>query len=204
MLFRSPTVYGRILLRRGIDAFDALRQGLRDIEFLATSGAGDVWIGCPEPVLLGFVPVVIQRIARLHPKIVVHVVDVNPAENEFHRLREQKLDLMIGRCAHLRLDDDLNVHIWGTGGMSHQIQGQRAGLINREFDNRFLDRMVSDPASLAKIPHIEYVREAGAEAIELVMWLVALGAMDKSAKQVHRFHHVPASNTAVGHLILEN
>ena len=101
-------------------------------------------------------------------------------------------------------DEDLNVQIWGTGGMSHQIQGPRAGLINKEFDNRFLDRMLPDPASLAKIPHIEYVREAGAEAIELVMWLVALGAMDPNPRQVHRFHHVPASNTAVGHLILEN
>jgi protocatechuate 4,5-dioxygenase, beta chain len=101
-------------------------------------------------------------------------------------------------------DEDLNVQIWGTGGMSHQISGPRAGLINREFDNRFLDKMVSDPESLCKIPHIEYVREAGAEAIELVMWLVALGAMDKKFKQVHRFHHVPASNTAVGHLILES
>jgi len=104
-----PTAYGRILLKRGGDAFDALKQGLRDIEFLATSGAGDIWIGCPEPVLLGFVPEIIQRIAALHPQITVHVVDVNPAENEFHRLREQKLDLMIGRCAHLKLDDDLAV-----------------------------------------------------------------------------------------------
>jgi len=100
-------------------------------------------------------------------------------------------------------DADLNVQVWGTGGMSHQISGPRAGLINRDFDNRFLDRMVSDPESLGKIPHIEYVREAGAEAIELVMWLVALGAMGKNFRQVHRFHHVPASNTAVGHLILE-
>ena len=108
------------------------------------------------------------------------------------------------RSAIEKFDEDLNVQIWGTGGMSHQIQGPRAGLINKEFDNRFLDRMLSDPASLAKIPHIEYVREAGAEAIELVMWLVALGAMGPNPRLVHRFHHVPASNTAVGHLILEN
>jgi len=101
-------------------------------------------------------------------------------------------------------DDDLNVQVWGTGGMSHQLQGPRAGLINREFDDDFLDRMVSDPDSLAKIPHIDYVREAGSEGIELVMWLVARGALDRDARQVHRFYHVPASNCAVGHLILEN
>ena len=107
-------------------------------------------------------------------------------------------------------DEDLNVHIWGTGGMSHQLQGPRAGLINREFDNAFLDKLIADPAAAAAIPHIDYVREAGSEGIELVMWLIARGAMNDIAENPspvrlrHRFYHVPASNTAVGHLILEN
>jgi protocatechuate 4,5-dioxygenase beta chain len=101
-------------------------------------------------------------------------------------------------------DGDLKVQIWGTGGMSHQLQGPRAGLINKEFDNAFLDRLVNDPEELAKLPHIDYVREAGSEGIELVMWLIMRGALDAQVKQVHRFYHVPASNTAVGHLILEN
>ena len=110
-------------------------------------------------------------------------------------------------------DDNLNVHIWGTGGMSHQLQGPRAGLINREWDNRWLDMMINDPVACASIPHIDYVREAGSEGIELVMWLIARGAMaDVHEGQVtgqrptvrHRFYHVPASNTAVGHAILEN
>ena len=101
-------------------------------------------------------------------------------------------------------DGDLNVQIWGTGGMSHQLQGPRAGLINQAFDNAFLDRIVNDADSLARVPHIEYVREAGSEGIELVMWLIMRGALDAQVKQVHRFYHVPASNTAVGHLILEN
>jgi protocatechuate 4,5-dioxygenase beta chain len=102
-------------------------------------------------------------------------------------------------------DEDLNVQIWGTGGMSHQLQGPRAGLINAEWDNRFLDRLIAEPAALAEVPHIEYVREAGSEGIELVMWLIARGAMsDKAPRVRHRFFHVPASNTAVGHLILEN
>ena len=106
-------------------------------------------------------------------------------------------------------DEDLNIQIWGTGGMSHQLQGPRAGLINREWDNRFLDRLIEDPAGLAQVPHIEYVREAGSEGIELVMWLIARGAMADVAggakpRIAHRFYHVPASNTAVGHLILED
>jgi protocatechuate 4,5-dioxygenase beta chain len=106
-------------------------------------------------------------------------------------------------------DEDLNVQIWGTGGMSHQLQGPRAGLINKDFDNRFLDRLLSDPEGLAGVPHIDYVREAGSEGIELVMWLIARGAMADVAggpkpSLRHRFYHVPASNTAVGHMILEN
>ncbi|RYF80403.1 MAG: protocatechuate 3,4-dioxygenase [Comamonadaceae bacterium] len=106
-------------------------------------------------------------------------------------------------------DEDLNVHIWGTGGMSHQLQGARAGLINKDWDNRFLDRLIADPAGQAAVPHIDYVREAGSEGIELVMWLIARGAMadvndaGPPPKVAHRFFHVPASNTAVGHLILE-
>ena len=122
-------------------------------------------------------------------------------------------------------DAPLKVQIWGTGGMSHQLQGPRAGLINKEFDNAFLDKLISDPEAAASIPHIDYVREAGSEGIELVMWLIARGAMSdvargamsdvargatadvaggKPPKVAHRFYHVPASNTAVGHLILEN
>jgi aromatic ring-opening dioxygenase catalytic subunit (LigB family) len=110
-------------------------------------------------------------------------------------------------------DEPLNVQVWGTGGMSHQLQGPRAGLINKAFDNAFLDQLVADPEGLAAKPHIDYVREAGSEGIELVMWLIARGAMSDVGrdaanaappKVLHRFYHVPASNTAVGHLILEN
>ena len=101
-------------------------------------------------------------------------------------------------------DPELNVQIWGTGGMSHQIQGPRAGLINKEFDQRFLDRLISAPDALAAMPHIEYIREAGAEGVELVMWFIMRGALDAQVKTTHRFYHVPASSTAVGHLILEN
>ncbi|MEJ2592689.1 MAG: class III extradiol dioxygenase subunit beta [Candidatus Thiodiazotropha sp.] len=106
-------------------------------------------------------------------------------------------------------DEPLKVQIWGTGGMSHQLQGARAGLINREWDNAFLDRMIDDPDGLSRMPHIDYVREAGSEGIELVMWLIARGAMGDLAGGPaplvkKRFYHVPASNTAVGHLILEN
>lgn len=99
--------------------------------------------------------------------------------------------------------EDLTVQIWGTGGMSHQIQGARAGLINREWDLRFMDLLRDDPAAAARIPHIEYLRETGSEGIEMVMWLIMRGALGDAVTELHRHYHVPASNTAVGHLVLE-
>lgn len=99
--------------------------------------------------------------------------------------------------------EDLNVQIWGTGGMSHQLQGPRAGLINQEWDQKFLDDLTADPERLRTIPHIEYLRETGSEGIELVMWLVMLGALN-APEELHRHYHVPASNTALGHIVLEN
>jgi protocatechuate 4,5-dioxygenase, beta chain len=101
-------------------------------------------------------------------------------------------------------DQELKVVIFGTGGMSHQLQGPRAGLINKVFDMRFLDGLVVDPVGLSRKPHVEYLREAGSEGVEMVMWLIMRGALNDAVSEVHRFYHVPASNTAVGHIILEN
>jgi hypothetical protein len=100
-------------------------------------------------------------------------------------------------------DEDLRVVIFGTGGMSHQLQAERAGLINADFDNAFLDKLITDPKAAAAIPHVDYLREAGSEGIELVMWLVMRGALGDAVTLRHRHYHVPASNTAVGHLVLE-
>ena len=100
--------------------------------------------------------------------------------------------------------EDLRVVIFGTGGMSHQISGPRAGLINSKWDKAFLDNLTKDPKKLTRISHLEYMREAGAEGIEMVMWLIMRGALDDKVDEVYRFYTVPASNTAVGHIILEN
>ena len=101
-------------------------------------------------------------------------------------------------------DEDLRVAVFGTGGMSHQLQGERAGFINVDFDTQFLDALTQDPDRLANIPHVEYMREAGSEGIELVMWMVMRGALDNKVTEVYRHYHVPASNTAAGLIILEN
>lgn len=101
-------------------------------------------------------------------------------------------------------EGDERVVVFGTGGMSHQLQAERAGLINAEFDYAFLDGLVEEPEKIATISHLEYLRDAGSEGIELVMWLVMRGALDDTVREVYRATHVPTSNSHNGLLILEN
>jgi protocatechuate 4,5-dioxygenase beta chain len=99
---------------------------------------------------------------------------------------------------------DLKIVVFGTGGMSHQLHGERAGLINSKWDKQFLDDLSANQQRLIEIPHLEYVRETGAEGIEMVMWLIMRGALNDNVREVYRHYHVPASNTAAGLIILEN
>ena len=94
------------------------------------------------------------------------------------------------------------VLVVGTGGLSHQLQAERAGMINPEFDRRFLDLLVDAPTEAAAITHLEYLREAGSEGIELVMWLIMRGALPDTVRQVYRATHLPTSNTHNGLLAL--
>jgi protocatechuate 4,5-dioxygenase beta chain len=100
-------------------------------------------------------------------------------------------------------EGDERVVVVGTGGMSHQLQAERAGFVNVEFDTAFLDALVAEPEKAAAIPHVRYLREAGSEGIELVMWLVMRGALGPGVREVYRATHVPTSNTHNGLLILE-
>jgi DNA-binding transcriptional LysR family regulator len=93
----TPTIYARALIRRADIAFDELQQGLRDIEFLATPDVGEVRIGCPESLSAGFVPAIVERLTRRYPKVSVDVIAAQPGEQEFHELRERRVDLLIGR-----------------------------------------------------------------------------------------------------------
>ena len=108
----------------------------------------------------------------------------------------------IRRAVHA-FEEDLTVGIFGTGGMSHQLQGERAGFVNTPFDTDYLNRLGDDPRSLTEISHSELLREAGSEGIELVMWLIMRGALSREVREVHRHYHVPASNTAAGLIIFE-
>ncbi|MEQ3549436.1 class III extradiol dioxygenase subunit beta [Pseudonocardia nematodicida] len=109
----------------------------------------------------------------------------------------------IGRAVR-SFDGARTVGILGTGGMSHQLAGSRAGFINSEFDHMFLDAIDRDPAALAALGRDDFIRRAGSEGIELIMWLIMRGAMNERVRTVHTAYHVPASNTAAGMALLDN
>jgi DNA-binding transcriptional LysR family regulator len=107
----EPTIYARALLKRGHVAFDELKQGIRDIEFLSDPTRGDIRIGCPESLAAGFVPEVIGRLSRRYPNLSVHVVVSQPGEQEFRELRERSVDLLLGRIFKPVTDESVGADI---------------------------------------------------------------------------------------------
>lgn len=105
----EATLYARALLKRADVVFDELKQGIRDIEFLANPTAGDVTIGCPESLAAGFVPAVVDLLSRRYPELAVHVVLAQPGEQEFRELRERSVDLLLGRLFKPVTEDDIVV-----------------------------------------------------------------------------------------------
>ena len=102
----------------------------------------------------------------------------------------------------LRRAGDLRVAILGTGGMSHQLQGKRFGYMNEAFDQWFLDQLEQDPEALAGITHHRIMEEAGAEAVELIMWLTMRGALPSTARRLHRHYYAPMT-TGMGLITFE-
>jgi len=118
-------------------------------------------------------------------------------------LRCYKLGKAIRRAIESYPTDE-TVVVVGTGGMSHQLHGERAGFLSRGFDEMFLDKIESDPEALTKITRDQYMEWAGAEAIELIMWLSMRGALDARVRRVHRYYQMPVSLTGAGLVLLEN
>ena len=98
---------------------------------------------------------------------------------------------------------DLRVAILGTGGLSHQLDGTRAGFINKEFDLMCMEKIVYDPVALTRFSNLELIEQAGSQGVELLMWLAARGVLGDSVTKVHSRYHIPISNTAAGLLVLE-
>jgi DNA-binding transcriptional LysR family regulator len=107
----EPTIYTHALLKRGHVVFDELKQGIRDIEFLANPTAGEVRVGCPESMAAGFVPAIIDRLSRQYPQIAVHVVVAPTGEQEFRELRERSVDLMLGRLLKPLSDENMVMEV---------------------------------------------------------------------------------------------
>jgi protocatechuate 4,5-dioxygenase beta chain len=100
-------------------------------------------------------------------------------------------------------EKSLKIVIMGTGGMSHQLQGRRFGFMNEKFDQMFLDELEKNPEKLAGMSHHELMEQAGAEAVELIMWHVMRGAMSPNAKRVHRHYYAPMT-TGMGLITFED
>jgi DNA-binding transcriptional LysR family regulator len=107
----EPTLYASALLRRGLVVFDELRQGIKEIEFLADPAAGEVRIGCNESLAAGFVPEVIDQFSRKYPRVLIHVANAQTATQEFRELRERTVDLSLGRMFKPIADDEIDAEV---------------------------------------------------------------------------------------------
>lgn len=114
-----------------------------------------------------------------------------------------KLGQAVGRAVE-SYPSDLNVIIVGTGGLSHQLDGKRAGFINRDFDRLCFEKLIDDPTALAHYSTRDLVRLAGTQGVEVLNWIAARGALSGQVAEVHRTYHIPISNTAAGLQVLEN
>lgn len=100
--------------------------------------------------------------------------------------------------------EDMKVVVIGTGGMSHQLQGSRAGIINPEFDLQCMENIIYRPQEFTQLSNSEIMRQAGTEGIETIMWMVMRGAVGDKIRTLHKHYHAPISNTGAGVLLLEN
>ena len=124
-----------------------------------------------------------------------------------HPLTSAKRCLDLGKALGKAIEsypEDLKVVVLGTGGMSHQLQGERAGLIDVDFDLECMEKIVSEPEWLTRFSNDEIMEKTGTEGIETIMWLVMRGALKDKVNVLHKHYHVPVSNTGAGVLLLEN
>lgn len=107
------------------------------------------------------------------------------------------------RRAILSYPEDLDVAIIGTGGLSHQIHGERAGFNDTDWDARFLDLIVNDPEALTEMRHADFIRKGGAEGVEVIMWLAMRGALGDEVHELHKSSYL-ATTTNMTVLVLES
>jgi protocatechuate 4,5-dioxygenase, beta chain len=138
------------------------------------------------------------------PPIKTIPVAINTVQFPLPRPRRcYALGQAIGRAVEAWPTDE-KVVVIGTGGMSHQLDGERAGFINKKFDEMCMEALINNPEKLAQYSSLDLVREAGAQGAEIIMWLAARGALHGKVSQIHSSYHIPISNTAAGMLALAN
>jgi protocatechuate 4,5-dioxygenase beta chain len=101
-------------------------------------------------------------------------------------------------------DKDVTVVVVGTGGLSHQLDGERAGFINKEFDLLCMDELSRNPDALTRYSIPQFIELAGAQGVEFLNWMAMRGALTGTVCETHRNYHIPISNTAAATLVLEN
>jgi len=124
-----------------------------------------------------------------------------------HPLPSVKRCLNLGRSVGRAVQSypqELRVMIVGTGGLSHQLDGKRAGFINKEFDQLCMDKLVGEPEALTRYSIHDLVEESGAQGVEFLNWMAMRGALTGQVREVHRNYHIPISNTAAATVVLEN
>jgi protocatechuate 4,5-dioxygenase beta chain len=124
-----------------------------------------------------------------------------------HPLPSLKRCLNLGRSvgrAIAAYPENLRIMIVGTGGLSHQLDGKRAGFINREFDQLCMDKLAGEPQALTRYSIHDLVEESGSQGVEFLNWMAMRGALTGEVREVHRNYHIPISNTAAATVVLEN
>lgn len=131
-------------------------------------------------------------------------VEINTVQ---HPLPSMARCLKLGRSIGRALESyprDLRVAIVGTGGLSHQLDGTRAGFVNKEFDALCLDKIVAEPEALTRYSIHELVELSGSQGVEFLNWMAMRGALTGQVSELNRNYHIPVSNTAAATVVYDN
>jgi protocatechuate 4,5-dioxygenase beta chain len=131
-------------------------------------------------------------------------VEINTVQHPLPSLaRCLKLGRSIGRALE-SYPENSRVVVIGTGGLSHQLDGERAGFINKDFDKQCMDALAKEPEAITRHSIHDLVELAGAQGVELLNWMAMRGALTGAVTEVHRNYHIPVSNTAGATMVFEN
>ena len=150
------------------------------------------------------IPIALMWPGEKSKPIKIVPVSINTVQHPLPSLKRcLNLGRSVGRAIE-RYGKELRVLIVGTGGLSHQLDGKRAGFINKQFDQLCMDKIAGDPESLIRYSIHDWVEQAGAQGVEFLNWMAMRGAMTGHVTEVHRNYHIPISNTAAATMVFEN